>query len=138
MSARAPKKAVAPRTAILLIGHGSRATEAVKVLADVAASLRRKFRGFVVEPCFFELNQPDIQTAIDRAVGQGAGRVLFVPFATYLDGHVGRDLPEHIVMARERHHGLDIRVAPHLGPDPRLVAICSDRIRRGLRAGRWV
>jgi sirohydrochlorin ferrochelatase len=138
MSARPVKKAVALRTAILLIGHGSRATEAVKVLADVAASLRRKFRGFVVEPCFFELNQPDIQAAIDRAVGQGAGRILFVPFATYLDGHVGRDLPEHIVMARERHPGLDIRIAPHLGPDPRLVAICSDRIRRGLRAGRWV
>jgi len=137
MSARAGKKEVVPRTGLLLIGHGSRATEAVKVLADVAASLRRRFRGFVVEPCFLELNQPDIQTAIDRAVGQGATRILFVPFSTYLDGHVGRDLPEHIVVARERHPGLDIRIAPHLGPDPRLVAICADRIRRGLRAGRW-
>jgi len=137
MSAKAPKKAAPPRTGILLIGHGSRATEAVKVLADAAAALRRKFRGFVVEPCFLELNQPDIQTAIDRAVGQGAGRILFVPFATYLDGHVGRDLPEHIVTARERHPSVDIRIAPHLGPDPRLLAICSDRIRKGLRAGRW-
>ena len=137
MSSKAAKQTPAPRTGILVIGHGSRATEAVRVLADVAASLRRRFRGFVVEPCFFELNQPDIQTAIDRAVGQGAGRILFVPFSTYLDGHVGRDLPEHIVMARERHPGLDIRIAPHLGPDPRLVAICSDRIRKGLRAGRW-
>lgn len=131
------KSEAQPKTALLVIGHGSRAVEAVKVLAEIAASLRRRFRGFIVEACFLELNQPDIQTAIDRTVTQGAGRILFVPFSIYLDGHVGRDLPEHIVMARGRHPGIDIRIAPHLGPDPRLVAICADRIRKGLRAGRW-
>ena len=136
MSARS-KAETQPKTALLVIGHGSRAVEAVKVLQEIAASLRRRFRGFIVEPCFLELNQPDIQTAIDRTVMQGAGRILFVPFSIYLDGHVGRDLPEHMVMARGRHPGLDIRIAPHLGPDPRLVAICSDRIRKALRAGRW-
>jgi sirohydrochlorin ferrochelatase len=55
----------------------------------------------------------------------------------YLDGQVGRDLPEHIIAARARHPGLDIRIAPHLGPDNRLVAVCADRIAQGLRAGRW-
>jgi sirohydrochlorin ferrochelatase len=60
-----------------------------------------------------------------------------VPFSPYLDGHVGRDLPEHIINARTRHPGIDIRIAAHLGPDARLVSICADRVRQGLRAGRW-
>jgi sirohydrochlorin ferrochelatase len=126
------------RTGLLLIGHGSRATEAPKVLSEVAAALRRQFRKCVVEAAFLELNQPDVAGGIDRLVAQGAGRILFVPFSPYLDGHVGRDLPEHIAAARTRHPGLEIRIAPHLGYDARLVSICADRIHRGLRDGRWL
>jgi sirohydrochlorin ferrochelatase len=125
------------KTGLLVIGHGSRATEAVKVLSEAAVSVRRRFRRFIVEACFLEINQPDVQAGIDRLVAQGAGRILFVPFSLYVDGHVGRYLPEHITLARARHPGIDIRIAPHLGPDHRLVAVCEDRIKQGLRAGRW-
>ena len=125
------------RTGLLLIGHGSRATEAVRVLDQVAAALRRQFRRCVVEAAFLELNQPDVPAGIDRLVAQGAARILFVPYSPYLDGQVGRDLPEHIAAARMRHPGLEIRIAPHLGYDARLVEVCADRIQRGLRDGRW-
>ena len=125
------------RTGLLVIGHGSRATEPVRVLAEVAAALRRRFRRCLVEASFLELNQPDIPTGIDRLVAQGASRVLFVPYSPYLDRHVGRDLPDHIAAARGRHPGLEIRIAPHFGYDARLVAVCSDRVTRALRDGRW-
>jgi sirohydrochlorin ferrochelatase len=131
------RAAAETRVAILLIGHGSRAPESSRVLQAVAASLQRRYRRHVVETAFFEINPPDIPTGIDRCVAQGAGRLLLVPFSPYLDGQVGRDLPEHIINARTRHPGIDIRIAAHLGPDPRLVAICADRVRQGLRAGRW-
>jgi len=107
----------AVRTALLLIGHGSRVPEANKVLSDVTGALRRRFRGYVVESCFLELAQPDVQAGIDRCVVQGALRLLFVPYFLYLGGHVGRDLPEHIAQGRDRHPGLEIRIAPHLGYD---------------------
>lgn len=131
------RKVAEVRTGLLLIGHGSRATEAVKVLGAVAAALRRRFRRYIVETSFLELSQPDVQAGIDRLVALGAARILFVPYSPYLDGQVGRDLPEHIAAARARHPGLEIRIAPHLGYDARLVAVCADRILRGLRDGRW-
>ena len=125
------------RTGLLLIGHGSRATDATRVLAEVAAALRRHFRRFIVEAAFLELNQPDVATGIDQLVAQGAARILFVPYSPYLDGQVGRELPEHIGAAKARHPGLEIRIAPHLGYDARLVEVCADRITRALRDGRW-
>jgi sirohydrochlorin ferrochelatase len=137
VTARRPK-AEAVRTGLLLIGHGSRAPEATRVLADVAAALRRHFRRFVVEAAFLELSQPDVAAGIDRLVAQGAVRILFVPYSPYLDGQVGRDLPEYIAAAKARHPGIEIRIAPHLGYDARLVDVCVDRITRGLRDGRWL
>ncbi len=135
---RRARKAPAVKTALLLIGHGSRVPEANGVLGEVAAALRRRLRRFIVEPAFLELAPPDIQAGIDRCVSQGAVRILFVPYFLYLGGHVGRDLPEHIGLARSRHPGLEIRVAPHLGYDRRVVAVVLERIRQGLRAGRWI
>ena len=136
MKRKSPKSAE-PKVAILLVGHGSRAADAGRVLQGVATSIRNRYRRCVVETSFFELNPPDIPTGIDRCAGQGATRILLVPFAPYLDGHVGRDLPEHLSNARLRHPAIDIRIAPHLGPDPRLIQICADRVKQGLRAGRW-
>jgi sirohydrochlorin ferrochelatase len=124
-------------TGLLLIGHGSRVPEANRILTEVAAALRRRFRGYVVESCFLEIAQPDIQAGIDRCVAQGAARVMFVPYFLYLGGHVGRDLPEHIAQGRDRYPGLEIRIAPHLGLDRRIVAVVEERVRQGLRSGGW-
>jgi len=132
-----PHRPPVVRTGLLLIGHGSRYSEANRVLKEVAAALGRKFRRFVVEACFLEISEPDIQAGIDRCVARGAERVLFVPYFLYLGGHVGRDLPEHMAAARSRYPGMEIRLAPHLGFDRRVVAVTADRIRQGLRAGRW-
>jgi sirohydrochlorin ferrochelatase len=126
------------KTALLLVGHGSRVPDAAQVLTRVASALKRRHGKCVVEAAFLEITEPDLQTGIDRCVEAGAERILIVPYFLYLGGHVGRDLPDHMGQARSRHPNLDIRIAPHLGYDPRIVAVTSERIRQGLRAGRWV
>lgn len=125
------------RTGLLLVGHGSRVPGTAELVAKVAAGLKRRHGRFVVEIAFLELTEPDMQTGIDRCVEAGAERILIVPYFLYLGGHVGRDLPEQMGQARIRHPSLELRIAPHLGYDPRIVAVTSDRIRQGLRAGRW-
>ena len=125
------------KTALLLVGHGSRVPGTAELLGKVASGIRRRHGRCVVESAFLELTEPDMQTGIDRCVEAGAGRILIVPYFLYLGGHVGRDLPEQMGQARIRYPTLEIRIAPHLGYDPRIVAVTSDRIRQGLRAGRW-
>ena len=127
----------AVKTALLLVGHGSRVPGAAEVLKKVASALKRRHGKCIVEIAFLEITEPDMQTGIDACVEAGAERVLIVPYFLYLGGHVGRDLPEQMGAARMRHPNLEIRIAPHLGYDPRIVAVTSDRIKQGLRAGRW-
>ena len=130
-------RARARRAALLLIGHGSRVPSANRLLRDVARGLRTVFPGRAVEWAYLEAASPDIRTAIDRCVARGATRILIVPYFLYLGGHVGRDLPKAAAAARRRHADLEVRIAPHLGRDRRLLAIVADRSRRGLRACRW-
>jgi len=127
----------ATRAALLLIGHGSRVGSANWLLRRLARDLNARFPGRVIEACYLEAARPDIPAGIKTCVRRGASRILFVPYFLYLGGHVGRDLPKAAARARARHPDLQIRIAPHLGADPRLVAIVSHRIRRGLRASRW-
>jgi len=135
---RRPPRAPDGRTACLLIGHGSRVRQANLVLERVARSLRRRYRRLVVEACYLEAAEPDVQRGIERCVARGARRILFVPYFLYLGGHVGQDLPGEIARARGRHPGLEIRIAKHLGYDRRLVLLVGDRIQSGLRRSRWV
>jgi len=125
------------RAALLLIGHGSRVAAANRLLRDMARGLRAVFPGRIVEIAYLEAARPDIRTAIDRSVARGASRILIVPYFLYLGGHVRRDLPKAAAAARRRHKGLEVRIAPHLGLDRRLLAIVADRSRKGLRACRW-
>jgi len=125
------------RTALLLIGHGSRVGPANRILRGIARALRTRFAGRVIEACYLEAAPPDVQTGIDRCVARGATRVLCIPYFLFLGGHVRRDLPRAAALARRRHPGLGVRIARHLGGDRRLVAIVADRARRALRAGGW-
>jgi sirohydrochlorin ferrochelatase len=127
----------AARTALLLIGHGSRVGPANRLLRGLARELRARFPGRIVETCFLEAAPPDLPAGIARCIRRGAGRILFVPYFLTPGGHVRRDLPRAARRARRRHPGLRVRIAPHLGADPRLVALLTDRVRRGLRASGW-
>ena len=59
-------------TAILLIAHGSRNTEANDDLRHVVAELRRRGSYEIVEPAFLELAEPTIEMAARRCVERGA------------------------------------------------------------------
>jgi sirohydrochlorin ferrochelatase len=127
----------ARRAALLVIGHGSRVAAANRLLRDVARRLRGRFPGRIVEACYLEAARPDIASAIATCAGRGAARILLIPYFLYLGGHVKHDLPRLAARAQVRHPGVRIRIAPHLGADPRLVSVVADRARRGLRTSRW-
>ena len=128
----------AERAALLLIGHGSRVAAANRLLRRLARELRTRFPGRIIEFGFLEAARPGIPAGIKKCVRRGASRILFVPYFLYLGGHVGRDLPAAAARARALYPGLQVRIAPHLGADPRLVAVVSRRVRRGLRDSRWI
>ena len=113
------------KTALLLIAHGSRQPEANDDLSYVAGALRQ--RGYVVVESFLELAEPDIDAGAGRCVGEGAARVVLVPYFLSAGVHVRRDLAAARDRLAERYPSVEFRLAEPLGRHPLLTEVVAQR-----------
>jgi sirohydrochlorin cobaltochelatase len=116
------------KTAIVLIGHGSRnpaGNDEFLAFCDRLAA-RRTDRTFV--PCFIEFHDVLVADGIDRAVALGAGRIVAVPVILLAAGHVKIEIPEILAEARERHPGVEIAYARNIGVCDATVRMLIERV----------
>jgi sirohydrochlorin ferrochelatase len=125
------------KTAILMMAHGSRITEANDAAREVAAMVQEMTSFEIVEVSFRELHEPNIQSGIDACVAQGAERILLMPYFLFMGAHVQHDLPEEIEEAKIRHPGLIMEMGGHLGAHRKLAEIETERISDALEKLGW-
>jgi sirohydrochlorin ferrochelatase len=123
------------QTAILLIAHGSREGDANADLHHVVAALRLRDSTAIVEACFLELAEPDIDGGAARCISQGAGRVVLLPYFLSAGVHVRRDLTEAHSRLTEQFPTVQFRLAEPLGRHPLLVDVVADRAREAEQNG---
>jgi sirohydrochlorin ferrochelatase len=125
------------KTAILLMAHGSRISEANDAVHEIAAMVK-KMSGFeIVEVSFREQHLPNIQQGIDGCVAKGAERILLIPYFLYMGAHVQEDLPAELTEARKRHPSVEMAMGKHLGVHKKLAEIVVERIAEGLTVTEW-
>ena len=125
------------KTAILLMGHGSRIAEANDALHAIAAMVRDTCGYDIVEVAFREMHSPNIQSGIDRCVAQGAERILLYPYFLFAGAHVLEDLPGEMEAAAGRYPGLELLLGKPLGVHAKLGEIVCERIGESLAAAGW-
>ncbi len=104
---------------LLLAAHGTRSAAGSATTAALAHAIAAARPGVAVELCFLDVAEPSLTTALDDLRGQ---HVVVVPLLLSAGYHVTSDIPA-AVAGRD-----DVRVAPHLGPDPAIIAAIADRL----------
>lgn len=122
----------AVKTAVLLIGHGSRAKNANEALFRVAAHFQKVWPHRALEAAFLEISRPSIPEGIDLCVGRGSERIIAIPYFLFKGNHVKTDLPALIEEGREKYADIDIILGPHLGFHPKMIEIVDERVRQVL------
>lgn len=125
------------KTAILLMGHGSRVAAANDALHAIATMVRENSGCEIVEVAFREQHSPNIQKGIDACVEQGAERVLLYPYFLYAGAHVLEDLPEEMDEAIGRYPQLMMTLGEPLGVHPKLGEIVCERIGTAMDKSGW-
>ena len=125
------------KTAILLMGHGSRVAEANGALHAVSEMVREGTGFEIVEVAFREQHSPNIQKGIDACVAAGAERILLYPYFLFAGAHVLEDLPAEMAEALKRYPRLEMILGKPLGIHPKLGEIVCERIDDSLRSAGW-
>jgi len=125
------------KTAILLMAHGSRISEANDAVREIAKMVKSFADYDIVEVSFRENHAPNIQQGIDACVAQGAERILLVPYFLYLGAHVLEDLPKELEEARLRHPDVEMAMGKHLGVHKRLAKLVIDRVEESFAKEGW-
>lgn len=115
------------RQAYVLIAHGSRREESNCEFWDLVTRFRKFFRGRYVTGAFLELAQPDIPTALESCVRQGAREIFILPLLLFSGRHVKEDIPHFIQMAKRRHPGIDFHYAGPLVDNPYLTKLLASK-----------
>jgi len=125
------------KTAILLMAHGSRISEANDAVREIAAMVK-KMSGFdIVEVAYREQHLPTIQQGIDACVALGAQRILLIPYFLFVGAHVREDLPEEMAEGRKRHPGVEFAMGNHLGVHRKLAEVVVERVAEALTTTGW-
>jgi sirohydrochlorin ferrochelatase len=114
-------------TALLLMAHGSRETEANDDLHYVASEMRKRGGFAIVEAAFLELAEPSILVGASRCVEQGAKRVVMLPYFLSAGVHVRRDLTAHRDVLAAHFPEVTFRLAEPLGQHPQLLEVVAAR-----------
>jgi sirohydrochlorin ferrochelatase len=120
-------------TAVLLIAHGSRRTEANDDLVRLASLIRGKGQYPIVEIAYLELAEPAIPVAAETCVALGATRVKLLPYFLSAGAHVVDDLEKHRRELAARFPRVAFELCPPLGLHPLMVEIVLDRLSQDAR-----
>jgi sirohydrochlorin ferrochelatase len=127
---REEREADAPKTAVLLIAHGSREANANDDLYYLAEQLRRHRPYAIVEAAFLELVEPNIEQGGNRCVALGANRVVLLPYFLSPGIHVTRDLTQACRSLTAQYPHVEFRLAAPLGRHPLLVQVLIERAQQ--------
>jgi len=118
------------RTAVIILGHGSRNTGADEAIRKVVDGVKQAGSFAVVEHAFLQYVPPTPHEVIERCVGQSVERVVIVPFFLQAGAHVTRDIPELIAKARNQHPKIEIMVTDYVGAHPLMAKVVEELIKK--------
>jgi sirohydrochlorin cobaltochelatase len=114
--------------AIVVVGHGSRNTEACVEFLTVVEMLRSTYSSDLVLHAYLEMNDPRLDAALVSALEQGHQEILVVPCLLFRGAHVERDIPAVLRAFAQSNPGTIIRMARAIGADPLLLKILKEGV----------
>ena len=122
-------------TAVIIIGHGSRAPSASKDMETVAEKMRGKKIYGMVETCSMSRTGPFFPETLEKCVKHGARMVVLIPYFLHMGLHTRLDLPAMMQEQARKYPGVKMVFGKHLGFDDSMVDLVMKRVEESLSLG---
>lgn len=122
------------KQAVILLGHGSRVTNAGHNMEKVAAKLKASYGYKSVEYCFMSRLGPHFPETLEKLVAAGEKDILVLPYFLHSGLHILLDIPEMLQEEAARYPGIKVSLGGNLGYDDMLVALVARRVEEAAAA----
>lgn len=112
---------------ILVIGHGSRSSDAKDIFFMIVNSLETRFPGKNVKGCFMEISSPNIEETVEIMYSEGVRKIVALPYFLFPGIHIKEDIPEILERITVKHPDISISFAQPLGYDEKIVDLLEHR-----------
>ncbi|EGW41832.1 CbiX/SirB N-terminal domain-containing protein [Desulfosporosinus sp. OT] len=119
------------QTEIILVGHGSRSSEANQGLVEVANKVTHLLDR-PVTPAFVSRGTPDLSSAIIVKILSGATHIIIMPLFLFRGMYVSTGIYEEIKDIKGQFPQVEIIVAKELGADDIIANLAYSRIKEAI------
>jgi sirohydrochlorin cobaltochelatase len=121
------------KTAVIILGHGSRSGKADEQIKHVAAEVRKSIGSAIVKHAFLQYMKPGAEEVLEQCIRLGANKIVIVPFFLQPGTHVIKHIPELREKVKKLHPDVDIKVTDFAGSHPLMIDIVLGLLRRNER-----
>lgn len=113
--------------ALIVLGHGSRAADAMTEFLRLVALVRERCPDDLVLPACMEMAKPSLHEAVAEAVNAGVGEIMVLSCFLFSGNHVKRDVPAMLDELRTVYPQVCLHMSLPIGPDARIAEILVER-----------
>ena len=113
---------------VLVVAHGSRASETEATLDTILAVVKNRMPETIIESAFMEFSDRTVENGVAALAAKGVTEIKVVPYFLFMGIHLKEDIPEMVEKCAAGYPGIIVSMGKPLGEDVRLAEILLDRI----------
>ncbi|MCL2046068.1 MAG: CbiX/SirB N-terminal domain-containing protein [Oscillospiraceae bacterium] len=113
---------------VLVIAHGSRATETEAVLDAIVEMVRENLPDRMIECAFMGNSDRTAEKAVAALAENNVSEIKIIPYFLFMGIHLKEDIPEMVAELVKDYPEIEISMTDSLGADRRLAEIVIDKI----------
>lgn len=116
--------------AIMIIGHGSRSSQARDDFERVIHMVKERLQGFTVMGAHMENAHPNIPDTVEKMVSQipNLRYIKVIPYFLYSGIHIKEDIPEILETLEEKYSEIQFKMGNAIGAEEVMADILLKRI----------
>ncbi|WP_163717590.1 sirohydrochlorin chelatase [Mangrovibacterium lignilyticum] len=117
------------KQAVIILGHGSKSTQAVEDFNYIVALLKEKMDGQNVFGAHMELAAPSLEEVVAEIAQSDVNRVVVIPYFLLNGNHIKEDIPEILTQLKVKYPQLDFHFGKPIGREPLMAEIMYRKVQ---------
>ncbi|MCL4533203.1 MAG: CbiX/SirB N-terminal domain-containing protein [Deltaproteobacteria bacterium] len=118
------------KESVVLLGHGSRRSDANDILRNMTDIIKSKvsFEDIKIECAYLEFAEPNINDMLEKLAEENFDSIYVIPYFLYSGNHVSRDIPEILRKYGKKYPYINFKLGDYLGVDERIADLVAEKI----------